>query len=54
MTTPEKVLARRHRQIFDDETIEPRELHTPEHEDIWVRGFIARLAKLIRSIGGEK
>lgn len=54
MTTPEKALARRRRQIFDGDTMEPRELHTPEHEDIRVRGFIARLARLIRNVGGKK
>ncbi len=54
MTTPERLLARRRRQIMDDETGEPRELHTTEHEDSWVRDFIARLAEVIRSMGGKK
>lgn len=54
MTTPEQLLARRRRQIMDDGTGESRELHTTEHEDSWVRGLIARLAGVIRSIGGKK
>ena len=54
MTTPEKIMARRHRQILDDETLEPRELHVPQHKDAWVGVFIARLAGAIRNIGGKK
>lgn len=54
MPTPKKAPALRHRQILDDETIEQRELHTPEHEDAWVRDFIGRLAGMIRSIGGKR
>jgi hypothetical protein len=54
MTAPKKVLPRRHRQILDDETIEPRELRIPKHEDAWVRVFIARLAGAIRNIGSRK
>jgi hypothetical protein len=56
MTTPEKIMARRHRhrQILDDETIEPRELHVPQHKVAWLGFFIARLAGAIRNIGGRK
>jgi hypothetical protein len=54
MTNPEKALTHRHRQILDDETIEPRELHTPEHKDTWVTDFIGSLARVIRNIGGKR
>lgn len=54
MTNPEKSLTHRHRQILDDQTIEPRELHTPEHKDTWVTDFIGRLARVIRNIGGKR
>lgn len=54
MTTPEKALPHHHRQILDDETIEPREPHTPERGEAWVRDFIGRLARVIRTIGGKR
>ena len=51
MTTPEqRLVARRRRQIMDDETLDRLELDTPEHKDSWVRDFIARLAGVIRSM----
>jgi len=50
MTTPERIQARRHRQIFDDKTLERTD---PEREAAWVNDFIARLAKALRNIGGK-
>ena len=51
MTTPERIQARYHRQIFDDKTVEQPE---PERETVWVNDFIARLASVLRNIGGKK
>lgn len=50
MTTPERIQARHHRQIFDDRTVEQTE---PEHEAAWVNDFIARLTGALRNIGGK-
>jgi hypothetical protein len=51
MTTPERVPAKRHRQILDDKTTEQSE---PKHESAWVNDFIARLTGALRDIGGKK
>ena len=54
MTTPERrLLTRRRRQIWDDQTMDRLELDTPEREDSWVKDFIARLAGVIRSDSGK-
>ena len=50
MTTPERVQARHHRQIFDNRTVEQTE---PGREAAWVNDFIARLTEALRSIGGK-
>ena len=51
MTTPEQILLRRRRQIFDDKTLEQAD---PEREAAWVNDFIARLTGALRNIGGKK
>jgi hypothetical protein len=52
MTLPDK----RRRQILDDEaegdTSAPRNNRVPE--DMWVTGFVRRLAALIRDVGGGR
>jgi hypothetical protein len=54
MTTLGQILARRRRQILDDDTIEAPEPHTPEQEDSWIGDFIARLAGVLRSKSGKR
>jgi hypothetical protein len=59
MTLPEQALLKRRRQILDDET-DARRLTASEHEstatheDVWVRGFMTRLAGLIRNLHRKK
>jgi hypothetical protein len=54
MTAPEKLLvARRRRQILDDQIMDRLELDTPEREDSWVKDFVARLAGVIRGNSGK-
>ena len=50
MTTPERIQAKHHRQIFDDRIVERTE---PERDAAWVNDFIARLTGALRSIGGK-
>jgi hypothetical protein len=53
MTTPEQELSRASRrrpQIMDDETVDRLELDSPQREDAWVKGFIGRLAGVIRYV----
>lgn len=56
MTGPLK----RRRQIMDDETGDTNRFnareheHAPVHEDTWVKNSIARVAALIRNIGGKR
>ena len=57
MTTPERLLvARRRRQILDDETMDRLvlDMPVPEREDAWVKDFIVRLADIIRGVSGKK
>ena len=57
MTTPERLLvARRRRQILDDETMDRLvlDMPVPEREDAWVKDFIVRLADIIRGVNGKK
>jgi hypothetical protein len=57
MTTPERLfVARRRRQILDDETLDRLvlDMPVPEREDAWVKDFIGRLADIIRGVGGKK
>ena len=57
MTTPERLfVARRRRQILDDETMDRLvlDMPAPEREDAWVKDFIGRLADIIRGVGGKK
>jgi hypothetical protein len=52
MVTPEKLLAKRRRQIMNDGTDKPSEPTT--HDDSWIKHFIGRLAGAIRKIGSNK
>jgi hypothetical protein len=57
MTTPERLLvARRRRQILDDETMDRLvlDMPVPEREDAWVKDFIGRLADIISGVNGKK
>ena len=49
-------MARRRRQILDNETMDRLELDMPMpvREDPWVKDFIGRLASMIRGISGKK
>jgi hypothetical protein len=53
MTTPEQLLAaRRRRQILsDDEAGSQHVADTIQREDAWMKGFMDRLAGVIRNIG---
>jgi hypothetical protein len=51
MTTPEQVLVRKRLRSVDEEAEVQSTLELLERENAWVKGFIARLAKAIRSIG---
>jgi hypothetical protein len=54
MTAPEQLLlARRRRQMWDEQTMDRLELDTPEREDSWVKDFIARLTGVIRNKSGK-
>jgi hypothetical protein len=60
---PEQALLKRRRQIFNGETgpVRPcradalektsRLADTGAHEDLWIRGFLSRLAGRVRDIG---
>jgi hypothetical protein len=57
VTTAERLLmARRRRQILDDETLDRLllDMPVPEREDPWVKDFIGRLADIIRGVSGKK
>jgi hypothetical protein len=58
MTLPEYALPKRRRQILDNETDMPHlaasEHADASHEDIWVGGFMTRLAALIRNLHRKK
>jgi hypothetical protein len=51
MTTPEQLLVRKRLRLLDEEAEVQSTLELLEHENAWVKSFIARLAKAIRSIG---
>jgi len=52
MPYPENnLLRRRHRQIFIEE---PPEVEYDPINDGWLAGFIARLVRAVRNIGGRK
>jgi hypothetical protein len=56
MALPEPHLPRRRLQILDDETRDGHRFNMHEvdlHEDSWTSNFVARLAGLVRKIGGK-
>jgi len=53
MTLPEPHSPRRRLQILDDETRDVQLFNARQHEDAWVTNFIARLAGLVRKVGGK-
>jgi hypothetical protein len=53
MTLPEKHSSKRRLQILDDETRDAPRFNARAHEDTWVKNFLARLAGLVRRIGGK-
>jgi hypothetical protein len=54
MTLPEQNSSKRRLQILDDETRDAPRFNERAHEDTWVKNFMARLAGLVREIGGRK
>jgi hypothetical protein len=50
---PEQNSSKRRLQILDDETRDGREFNARAQEDPWVKNFMARLAGLVRRIGGK-
>jgi hypothetical protein len=56
MALPEQHLPRRRLQILDDDTRDRHRFNMREvdlHEDSWTSNFAARLAGLVRKIGGK-
>ena len=59
MTLPEQHLPKRRPQILDNDTRDEHRFDVCDHEntrtdeDTWVRIFTARLAELVRKIGGK-
>jgi hypothetical protein len=54
MSLPERASPKRRLQILDDETRDGRQReNAPAQFGSWARSFIARMAGLIRTIGGK-
>ncbi len=59
MTPPEQDSPKQRRQILDNESGKVERFdargneHAGIHDDTWVRNFVARLAELVRKIGGK-
>jgi hypothetical protein len=53
MTTPEQLLARRRRRqiLNEDEAGSQHVAEALQREDAWMKGFMDRLARVIRKIG---